>query len=72
MGYKKKKDREGAKQGIDSKAGGTISIYRGTVLLRTQAYNIRYRRQELMEQWKKEVSRLHSEEPYYFIINPNV
>jgi len=53
-------------------AGGTVSLYRGTVHLRTVAYHLRYRRQEIMEQWKKDIAHLPTSENYYFVINPNL
>jgi hypothetical protein len=58
--------------GICASAGGTLTLYRGTILLRTVTYHMRYRRQEIMEQWKKDIAHLPSSENYYFVINPNL
>ena len=58
--------------GAGFKDGGFISLYRGTVLLRTEKYHRRERRQEIIEKWRKDIKLLNGTEPYYLVINPNL
>ena len=57
--------------GITTKDGGTLKLYRGTVLLRQERYNFRWVRNNAIEKWKKDIKNLNSTESYYFTIEPN-